>query len=175
MEYVIISDVPTDGVSKVTEALKAPFWHFWHLITLGFLRKSVTATTGEAERIGPGAASSCEDELSKLHNQQGAKSFLNTLLVLLALPHLQKSRRTLGVRECEVDLGGDSAFLKPRVCAKSPFVTCSTAAYKGAQVDAALQDVVSSCAALALIFVSAFAGSSSSRLRSGAPHAYPEA
>jgi hypothetical protein len=24
-----------DGVTKVTEAYPAPFWHFWHCLTLG--------------------------------------------------------------------------------------------------------------------------------------------
>jgi hypothetical protein len=50
----------------------------------------ITATSGEAERIGPDAASFCEDELSKFLDQQGAKSarrVLEGLLALLALPH----------------------------------------------------------------------------------------
>jgi hypothetical protein len=33
---VASSNTPTDEVPKVPKALEAPFWHFWHLITLGF-------------------------------------------------------------------------------------------------------------------------------------------
>jgi hypothetical protein len=32
---VFFPNALTDGVPKVTEALRVPFWHFWHLITLG--------------------------------------------------------------------------------------------------------------------------------------------
>jgi hypothetical protein len=56
------------------------------------LTNLATATSGEAKRIGPDTASSCEDELSKFLNQQGAKSAKspsNTLLSLLALPHIR--------------------------------------------------------------------------------------
>jgi hypothetical protein len=33
---VVFPDTLTDGVPKVTEAFSVPFWHFWHLVTLGF-------------------------------------------------------------------------------------------------------------------------------------------
>jgi hypothetical protein len=57
---------------------------------LNALRNLDTATPGEAEKIGPDTDFSCGDELSKFLNQQGAKSAkspLDTLLALLALPH----------------------------------------------------------------------------------------
>ena len=49
-----------------------------------------TATPGEAKQIGPDTASSSADEISKSLTQQGAKSAkssLDTLLELLALPN----------------------------------------------------------------------------------------
>ena len=57
---------------------------------LNALRNLDTAGPGEAEQIGPDTASSSAAEISKSLTQQGAKSaksLLNTLLALLALPH----------------------------------------------------------------------------------------
>jgi hypothetical protein len=34
----------TEGVPKVTEALGAPFWHFWHLLTSGWVVEVVHLT-----------------------------------------------------------------------------------------------------------------------------------
>jgi hypothetical protein len=31
---VVSPNTLSDGVPKVTEALRAPFWHFWHPVTL---------------------------------------------------------------------------------------------------------------------------------------------
>ena len=35
---MVFSNVLTNGVPKVTEALRVPFWHFWHPLTLGISR-----------------------------------------------------------------------------------------------------------------------------------------
>jgi len=35
---VCLPNTLTDEVPKVTEALGVPFWHFWHLVTLGILK-----------------------------------------------------------------------------------------------------------------------------------------
>jgi len=37
VDCLVNANTLTDGVTKVTEAYPAPFWHFWHLITLKFL------------------------------------------------------------------------------------------------------------------------------------------
>jgi hypothetical protein len=60
-----------------------------------------TATPGEAKQIGSDTASSSTDEISKSLTQQGdksAKSPLDTLLALLALPH---SRNLAARSACE--------------------------------------------------------------------------
>ena len=82
---------------------------------------------------------------SRYANRRGAKSaksLLNTLLSLLALPHIGIFCRTLDVRECEADLGRGSAALMSRVCAKCPFVVRG-AASKEAHLYAHFQESVS--------------------------------
>jgi hypothetical protein len=59
---------------------------------LNALRNLDTATPGEAGHIGADTDSYCEDELSKFLDQKGAKSAkspLDTLLALLALPYTE--------------------------------------------------------------------------------------
>jgi hypothetical protein len=82
---------------------------------------------------------------SEYANRRGAKSLLSTLLALLALLHIGTSLH-VGLRECEADLGKDSAFLMPKIRTKSPFVACG-AESKEAHLYGRLQDVVRSDAA----------------------------
>jgi hypothetical protein len=80
---------------------------------------------------------------SKYVDQRGAKSAkrsLDNLLALLALPHIGISPHARRAK-CGADLGGGSASLMPRVCAKSPFTPCG-AGSKEAQLYTHLRYVV---------------------------------
>ena len=81
------------------------------------LRNLDTVTQGEAEQIDPAAAFCSADEISNPLTRQGAKSPSGPILALLSLPHV--GTFTLGMRECEADVGRDSASLMPRECAPS--------------------------------------------------------
>jgi hypothetical protein len=67
------------------------------ILWLNALRNLNTATPGETEQISRDTASSSADAISKSLTQQGAKSAksrLDTLLALLALPHTRNLERT---------------------------------------------------------------------------------
>jgi hypothetical protein len=85
----------------------------------------------------------------KYANQRGAKSaksLLNTLLALLALPQIGISPHARRARACEADLGGGSASLMTSACAESPLIHCGAASQE-AHLYAHLRGVVPLCAA----------------------------
>ena len=77
-----------DGVPKVPKGCSEGFCHFWHPVTLGFSRQ-----------VGPDTDSSCEDELSKFLNQQGAKSTKRPSNALVSLLSIRQILCALGFWE----------------------------------------------------------------------------
>jgi hypothetical protein len=109
-------------VTKVTEALRASFWHFWHLLTLRCFKNRLSQpreewllkdelnkrtswldalksmdveTTGKA-KIGEDSTSPFKDEISEFLIQRGtngAKRVEKGLLSLLSSPHFEVLRK----------------------------------------------------------------------------------